>query len=847
MMKRCVEMKVRTFAIFLVFAILLLSFCLACQSDFPKKSPPRAIKGVLDLREWDLEKDGPVDLSGEYAFYWMQHLKPTGFSQTAPPEMTGFIHVPGYWGSFRLKGKALPGEGYATYRLRIFLAAPMESLALRFTTMGTAFSAYVNGKKVASAGVPGTDRSISKPQFIPQVADFSLGEREMDLLLKVSNFHHRRAGAWEAIKFGTETDIRKLSERRVAFDLFLFGSIFIIGMYHVGLFILRRKDRSPLYFSIFCFLITLRILTIEERYLIHLFPKMNWEFLVKLEYMSFYLAIPAFALFMRSLFQDFSKRFLILITLAASVLSGIVLVTPTRIFSHTLPVSHALILLTAGYGFCVIVRSSIQKTEGTFVFLIGFLILSLTAINDVLHVENIIQTGYYAPLGLLAFIFSQAFLLSLRFSRAHSKVETQQKELRDTLEAYKKEVTDRVLAEQALCESEEKYRTILYSIEDGYYEVDLEGKLTFFNDSFCSIVGYSRDELMGMGYQHLMKNETAKNVFETFNEVYRSGKGAKAFGWELIRKDGTRRFAENSVSLMRDSQGRPVGFRGIARDITDRKEVEEQAKYHQQQLMQASKMVALGTLVSGVAHEINNPNNFIMLNTPILSEAWHNALPILEDYYRENGDFVLGGMKYSEIRENISRLFSGILDGSKRIKQIVDDLKNYVREESSDLTQPVDVNGVMKSAVSLVSNMIKKATNHFSVALAEDLPTLKGNFQRLEQVMINFIQNACQAVPDNSRGIRVSTRFDRERDYIVVTVEDEGTGIPPDILPHIRDPFFTTRHDKGGVGLGLSISSRIVEEHCGTMEFTSEPGKGTTVSVLLPAHRADPMEKEQGE
>ncbi|MEJ2724527.1 MAG: 7TM diverse intracellular signaling domain-containing protein, partial [Deltaproteobacteria bacterium] len=813
------------FTLFLALTILLVFSPMACQRDLPEKTPPRAVKGVLDLRDWDLKKDGPVDLSGEYAFYWMQHLAPQDFSQAGPPEKTGFIQVPGYWCSFRLKGKKLPGEGYATYRLRILVASPMESLALRFTAMGTAFAAYVNGKKVASAGVPGTERSATKPQFFPQVADFALREKEMDLLLQVSNFHHRRAGAWEAIKLGTETDIRNLRERRVALDLFLFGSIFIIGMYHAGLFILRRKDRSPLYFSIFCFLIAVRILTIEERYLIHLFPRMSWEFMVKLEYMSFYLAIPVFALFMRSLFQDLSKRFLIFIAIAASVLSAIVLITPVRTFSHTLPIAQALILLTAVYGFYVLILSWIHKSEGAVIFLVGFIILSLTAVNDVLHVEKIVQTGFYAPLGLLAFIFSQAFLLSLRFSRAHSTVETQQEELRDTVQAYKKEVGDRVLAEQALCESEEKYRTILHSIEDGYYEVDLEGKMTFFNDSLCRIVGYSRDELLGMGYQHLMTEEMAKNVFETFNEVYRTGKAAKAFGWELIRKDRARRYAENSVSLIRDSEGQSVGFRGIARDITERKEAEEQAKHHQQQLMQASKMVALGTLVSGVAHEINNPNNFIMLNTPILSEAWQNALPILEEYYRENGDFVLGGMKYSEIRENIPSLFSGIIDGSKQIKQIVDDLKNYVREERADLTQPVDVNAVLESSVSLVSNMIKKSTSHFSTDLAENLPTLRGNFQRLEQVMINLIQNACQAIPDNRRGIRVSTRWEREKGCILVTVEDEGTGIPLEILPHIRDPFFTTRHDKGGVGLGLSISARIVEEHGGTMDFTSEPGK----------------------
>jgi PAS domain S-box-containing protein len=714
------------FALLLALAILLLSSPVGCQPSLFHKKPPRAVKGVLDLTHWDLEKDGPVDLSGEYAFYWMQHLPPAAFSKATEPKMTGFIRVPGYWGRFKVGGTALPGEGYATYRLKILFKKPMEGLALKFTAVGTAFEAYVNGKKVASAGSPGTRRATTIPQYLPEVAEFTLGGKEMDLLIHVSNFHHRRAGIWEAVKLGKAQDLRRIRERNVALDFFLFGSIFIIGMYHAGLFILRRTDRSPLYFSMFCFLMALRLLTIKERYLTQLFPNMNWEVLVKLEYLSFYLAIPVFALFMRSLFEEFSKRVLIVISLAAGALSFTVLLTSVRIFSHTLPFCQALLLFTAVYGFYVLIVSSIRKREGAVIFLLGFIILSVLAINDVLHVEQIIQTGFYALFGLFAFIFSQAFLLSLRFSRAHATVETQQRELKYTLEAYKKEITDRVEAEHALSETEEKYRTIVYSIEDGYYEVNLEGRLTFFNDSLCRVVGYSRDELMGMDYRQLMSQETARDVFETFNGVYHTGEAAKAFGWELIRKDGSKRFIENSVSLIRDSENRPVGFRGIARDITERKEVEEQAKLHQQHLMQASKMVALGTLVSGVAHEINNPNNFIMLNTPLLSEAWQNIMPILEDYYRENGEFVVGGMKYSELRENIPNLFSGIIVGSNRIKQIVDDLKNYVREESSDLTQPVNINAVLESAVSLVSNMVKKATDHFSMTLGEGIFPISG-------------------------------------------------------------------------------------------------------------------------
>ena len=401
-----------------------------------------------------------------------------------------------------------------------------------------------------------------------------------------------------------------------------------------------------------------------------------------------------------------------------------------------------------------------------------------------------------------------------------------------------RDMTERKQSEAALRESEERYRTILHSIEEFYYEVDLAGNLTFFNDAMAKFSGYSKEELPGMNNRRYMSEETAKKCFQTFNQVYRTGIPTKAFDWELIRKDGTKRFFETSVSLMRNSNGKPIGFYGIGRDVTERKEAEEQARLHQQQMMQASKMVALGTLVSSVAHEINNPNNFIMLNAPLLLEAWMNSQPILEEYYREHGDFILGGMKYTEMRVNAPALFSGILDGSKRIKQIIEDLRDFVRRDASDMSQSVDVNAVLKSAVALLSNMIMKSTNHFSIQYGGPLPQLKGNFQRLEQVIINLIQNACQALPDNQKAIFVATFYDEKRHGIVVDIEDEGTGIPSEILSHIVEPFYTTKASSGGLGLGLSISSRIVKEHGGTLTFTSEPGKGTKAEIVLPVYQA---------
>ena len=822
-------MKILRCRIFLVLAFFAVA---ACHTSHPGKTAPRAVKGILDLRAWNLEKDGPVDLAGEFEFIWNRHVDPSLFS-SPPRKASRFETVPAYWSHRQREGRRLPGQGFATYRLRILLGRPEESLALRFLSIGTAFAVYVNGRELGFVGVPGADRETTVPRYRPQVMSIGPPASHLDVVLHVSNFHHRRGGIWEGMQLGKAEQLRASRERRVGVDLFLFGSISIIALYHFGLFFVRKQDRASLYFALFCAAVSLRLLTTGERYLTYILPDLSWGLFLKLEYLSMSLAVPTFALFMHSLFpREFWRPFLHFVVAASLAVSLMVLATPGRIFTHLLPLCDVLLLSTFSFGLFVLVRAIHHRRDGAVIFLAGYMILSLAAINDILHVEKLINTGFFAAFGLFVFIFSQAVILSLRFSRALSMVEVQHQELTFSNEACRKEIADRMATEDALRQSEEKYRTILHSIEDGYYEVDLAGNFTFFNDALCSILGCSREELLGMNYRTYMKEQTADEIYRTFNEVYRTGRPTKVFGWEPIRKDGSPRHLEISISLRRDGKGEAIGFRGLARDVTERKNSEERERIHQQHLIHASKMVELGTLVSGVAHEINNPNNFIMLNTPLLLDAWNAAQPILEAYYEENGDFVLGGMPFSQMKENIPRLFSGITEGSGRIKQIVNDLRDYVRQETSDLSQQVDLNAVIGSALSLLSNMVKQSTDCFSFQADEHLPLIKGNFQRLEQVVINLVQNACQALQDRSKGITLSTL--RNGDCVFLRVEDEGVGIAPEHLLRITDPFFSTKHDSGGVGLGLAISSTIVKQHGGTLNFVSEPGKGTTAEVILP-------------
>ncbi len=273
----------------------------------------------------------------------------------------------------------------------------------------------------------------------------------------------------------------------------------------------------------------------------------------------------------------------------------------------------------------------------------------------------------------------------------------------------------------------------------------------------------------------------------------------------------------------------------LTREIAERRHAEEELRLNQQQLVQADKLAALGVLVSGVAHEINNPTGLILLDLPILKRAHADTARILEERYAAEGEFTLGGIPYSEMREEIPRMLEEMHDGAKRIKRIVNDLKDFARRDDLAEMTTLGLNDVVGTALRLVEPTLRKATHRFRIDYGDDLPPFRGHAQRIEQVVVNLVINACQALPGPERGITVTTRHNRSTGSLLLTVRDEGVGIRPEDLPRLTDPFFTTKRESGGTGLGLSVSTGIVKEHGGTLQFESAPGSGTTVTLALPA------------
>lgn len=261
---------------------------------------------------------------------------------------------------------------------------------------------------------------------------------------------------------------------------------------------------------------------------------------------------------------------------------------------------------------------------------------------------------------------------------------------------------------------------------------------------------------------------------------------------------------------------------------------EKKARHHQAQLFEASKMATLGTLASGVAHEINNPIMSVMLNAPILERVWKAVEPIIDEHYKKHGDFKIENMDYAMLRQRIPYLLENITEGAKRVKNIVGDLKDFARDGKDNTKKPENINTIVEKAVGLVENLIKKSTDNFIKNLEPNLPLCKVNAQGIEQVIINLLVNACEALKDSKDYIRICTTFIKEENKIAIEIEDGGIGISDNIIARIKDPFFTTKRESGGTGLGLSISDKIVEEHGGILIFKSHVGKGTVATIFLP-------------
>ncbi|PLY02664.1 MAG: hypothetical protein C0624_07960 [Desulfuromonas sp.] len=400
--------------------------------------------------------------------------------------------------------------------------------------------------------------------------------------------------------------------------------------------------------------------------------------------------------------------------------------------------------------------------------------------------------------------------------------------------SFIRDITEIRQANLALQQSEAQYRMLSQEFEivlDGLVDslmlFDRDRHLVWGNRGALKQFGVDHAQLTGRSCHQLWGDDAGKTCETCIEEIFRTGHAA-----ENICVDEKGRTWGVKAYPVTNSNGKVVNVIQIASDLSEKIRLREDAA-------QAAHLAALGEMSAGIAHEINNPTGLILLALPFVKDGIESLLPMCDDYAEEHPDWSVAGLPYETFRHEILLSLEDIHGGATRVKRIVNDLKDFASEKSGDTFVEVDLRKMIETSLRLLHNTIKNSTHHFVLEIDEPLPAVMGSMQRLEQVMVNLVHNACQALTSPEQQVKLKVYPAPKGKTVILQLSDQGRGIPQEVLAKITDPFFTTRRDSGGTGLGLSVSARIIDEHGGTLKIDSEPGSGSTFTITLPAHTGE--------
>lgn len=367
------------------------------------------------------------------------------------------------------------------------------------------------------------------------------------------------------------------------------------------------------------------------------------------------------------------------------------------------------------------------------------------------------------------------------------------------------------------------------SVEDDY-------RLTYVGNTIEEMTGYSPQEFLhaDFWYNHIHPEDRAR-VLRSIKD--NRGSGPHFSQYRFQAKDGSYRWFSDYRRTIEIPGSRTPHIVGVWQDVTEEKRLRQEADLQLQKMIQTHKLTALGEVVAGVAHEINNPMSFISYNIPLLEKVWRTVRPLLEASGVPQGT---GGLSPEETCRHMDEIIHAFKMGTARINRVITALKEFSRTEEHLQMTNISIGEVIEGALVIVGAQLRRHASHVKTSIAPHLPAVRGHLQKLEQVLTNILINASQAIPTGAKGeISITARYIERLDAVVIEVEDNGRGMTRDIMDHLFHPFFTTRRDAGGTGLGLSISYGLVQEHRGVIGVQSQPGIGSRFTIYLPASSGD--------
>ncbi len=835
----------------MTFLLILVALALAFTLTFINKNreilkkEPVAKAGVLDLRNWDLKKQGVVKLNGQWEFYYDKLLTPQDFKNEKDTIKPNLINIPGSFKTYKWDNKSLSAQGYATYRLKVLTDNPEDVYAIKTEFIQTAHKIWVNDKVVIECGKVGKSKSETNPKLATNLGSFYNNTNEFEIILQTSNFHYG-VPQIDSILLGSESQLSENRAKSVGFDLFLLGIALAAGIYNFILFIRRKKDKAPLYFSIVCALVCLRTILVGERLIYWVFPNMNYTINLKMLLWTFFLYIPVLIIFMNSFYTDLiSKRVIKISNIVGVIYFFIILILPPLYYiSFILPIeiiSDSLLL----YILSKMIYSQIIKKANYEIVIIAILILFTTRVNDILYEYSVVDTASYAPIGMLIFIFAQFYILANRFSMNFAKVE----EITDKLkfaDKLKEKHDYRENCNKKLENHKNGRKILIVDDEDTNVKI-LERFL--WDEQYTIVTASSGNEALNLDYNNeeidlvildmMLPDMLGWEICSTLREKYsllelpilittsdhsteslvvsfESGVNdylRKPFQKsELLARVKTLIDLKYSVKEVLKLEGK---VESTARQVQELNEDFEENKKMLFQILESDKLRT--EFFANMSHELRTPLNVIWSTIQLFQAI--NINKFTKDY-------------------DINKYLNIMGQNTLRLLRLINNLIDTTKVDGGYLSVQL-VNGNIISVIEEIALSTVSYIEAQGIELIFDTEVeekyMAFDEDKLERIVLNLISNA---IKFTGKGGSIFVNIYDLGDKIQLSIKDTGIGIPEDKLDSVFDRFSqietSLSRKRQGSGIGLALVKSLVEVQKGKVYAKSILGQGSEFVVELP-------------
>ncbi|MBE7439448.1 MAG: sensor histidine kinase [Spirochaetales bacterium] len=731
--------------------------CIACTER------PLVVESAgssLNLASSDFSGERHYALKGQWAFY--PHRFVTDFQEEGP-EIQG---VAQYWND-----RWPDGRGYGTYLLRLTLNSDLD-YGLYVPDQGTAFALFCNGRKLLESGKISDRAENWEPELKVQITDLCKGP-DVILAVQVANFGHRFGGLWYPILLGTKKSIENFRNARWSTDLLLVGANSLVGLYHLALFLLRHRDRSLFWFSIYSLNNGFRLLTVNERTIQVLWPNISGELAHRAEYASICLGVPLGLLYFQSLFPEYVNKTLSrLFGLIAIAFSLNAIWGPYRYFLSTLEVFYVVGSISFLYILYVAVLLVKDKKGGAWLFMGSFAALVICIVNDILHNEYIIDTAHLAQYGFFGLIFGQSIFLARNFTTAYTRAEILGDRLANLLQFQRR------LISGAANERTSVHLGLGHICRQ--LGIPVQGSITLFGPESVRQDFRVKDDYWERTSSATVSESQIPLLTDEglFLPVISDGQRLLTYMVYPVRSAHWE--AERSVILaMLESLAL------VIRNLRTR---------------EREKLEAIGRVAAEIVHDINNQCHLILQRVRQQNVQDKRLIEMIEQETHLLQNMALDVLDFSRDRQ-------------------------VLRLETIPLSQLADwIENDLKHLLSTHPDI------HFNLNREGLDAILNVDVGRLRRLFLNLARNSLEALGDS--GI-LTIQMLGELDYLYITFRDDGPGFSPSARPNLFEPFAFSEKPEGS-GLGLAIVRQIVLSHQGQIFVETGPGQGTTFRIVLP-------------